>query len=194
MRTIRTKVYNFEELSSDAKAVAIEWYKKDDKFYLDFFNDDAKEQIENAGFYDNVKLQYSLSYSQGDGLSFSCNKVKESLLLSFFAEILGENKVKIAKIILENCSFENTGNNGNNYCYASRNDIEFICESYKSDIDNIDNIVSQVESKIKDVYMNLCENLEKQGYSDIEYQRSDEAVIESIIANEYEFTVNGNRF
>ena len=191
MRAIRTKVYKFEELNNDAKAVAIEWYKKDDEVYLDFFNDDAKRQIDEAGFYDDVELQYSLSYSQGDGLSFSCNKVKESLLLSFFAEILGENKEKTAKIVIENCSFENTGNKGSHYCYASTNDIEFICESYKSDIDAI---VSQVESKLQRLYFDLCKDLEKQGYADIEYQRSDEAVTESIIVNDYEFTINGNIF
>jgi hypothetical protein len=195
-RTIKTKVYKFEELSEQAKAVAIEWYKKDDEVHLDFFNDDVKEQIEKAGFYDDVELQYSLSYSQGDGLSFSCNKVEESLLLSFFAEILGKNKEKTAKIIIDNCSFENTGNKGSNYCYASTNDISFELENYGTNYnkDNIDAIVSQVEKKLQRLYFDLCKDFENQGYKDIEYQRSDEAVTESIIANEYEFTINGNRF
>lgn len=194
MRTIRTKVYNFNELSNEAKAVAIENFKNNQEVCLDFFNEECTEQIEEAGFFDDVKLQYSLSYCQGDGLSFSCSKVKESLLLSFFVEILGKNKEKTAKIIIENCIFENTGNNGNHYCYASKNDIEFICENYKSDIDNIDAIVSQVENKLQILYIDLCKKLENQGYSEIEYQRSDEAVMESLIENGYEFTIEGNKF
>ncbi len=196
MRTIRTKVYKFEELNNNAKAVAIEWYKKYDEVYLDYLNDSALEQIEQAGFYDDVELQYSLSYSQGDGLSFSCNEVKESLLLSFFAEILGENKEKTAKIIIENCSFENIGNKGNHYCYASANDITFELDERgrKFESNSINKVVSQVESKLQRLYFDLCKDLEKQGYADIEYQRSDEVVVENIIANDYEFTINGNIF
>ena len=193
MRTIRTKVYTFNELSQDAKEVAIKNYRNKMEIHLDFFNDDAVEQIEKAGFYGDIDLQYNLSYSQGDGLSFSCNGIEESLLLSFFAEILGEGKEKTAKTIIENCSFVNTGNNGH-YCFASKNDIEFIFESYKNDYSNIYDIVRKVESKIENLYMDLCKDLEKQGYADIEYQRSDEAVTETIIANDWEFLSNGKIF
>ena len=193
MRTIRTKVYTFNELSQEAKEIAIENYRDKMDVYLDCFNDDAVEQIEKAGFYDDVKLQYSLSYSQGDGLSFSCSRIEERVLLSFFAEVLGKGKEKTAKVIIENCSFVNTGNDGR-HCFASKNDIEFILESYKNDYNNINNIVKKVETKIENLYMELCEDLEKQGYSDIEYQYSDEAITETLIANEYEFLANGKMY
>jgi hypothetical protein len=150
------------------------------------------EQIENVGFYGDVKLQYSLSYCQGGGLSFSCNNIKESLLLPLFAEILGEGKEKTSKIIIENSYFSNSGSNGY-YCYASRNDIEYIFD-YNIDAPNIENIVLQVETKIQNLYMELCKDLEKKGYEDIEYQCSDEAITETIIANDYEFLSNGKMY
>ena len=193
-RTIRTKIYKFEELSNEAKEVAIENYRNKQEIYLDFFNDNAKEQIEQAGFYDDVELQYSLSYSQGDGLSFSCNRVEESILLSFFAEILGENKEKTAKLIIENCSFENTGNKGSHYCYASTNDITFEFDDYGGKRNNIHEMVSQVEKKLAIKYFDLCKELENQGYKDIEYQRSEENISENLIENEYEFLSNGKQF
>jgi hypothetical protein len=180
MRTIHINIYKFTELNDYAKAIAIKSFRNNQETSLDFFNDDAKEQICEVGFYDDVQLKYSLNYCQGDGLSFSCNKVKESLLLSFFAEILGKNKEKTAKIIMENCNFENDGNNGR-YSYASGSDIEYICQPFNNNISNIDNIVSQVKSKLRILYLDLCKNLENQGYADIEYQKSDEAVTETII-------------
>jgi hypothetical protein len=192
MREIITKVYKFEELSQDAKEVAIEQYRNEDHVYLDCFNDDAVEQIEKAGFYGDIDLQYSLHYCQGDGLSFSCNGIDESLLLSFFAEILGEGKEKTAKLIMENSYFSNSGNTGR-YCFASKNDIEYIFDS-GINAPNIEKIVSQVETKIKNLYMELCKDLENQGYSDIEYQRSDDAITETIIANDWEFLSNGKMY
>jgi hypothetical protein len=194
MRTIRTKLYTFNELSDEAKQVAIEEYRSEDHVHLDFFHDDAVEQIEKAGFYGNVELQYSLSYCQGDGLSFGCDRIEESLLLSFFAEILGEGKEKTAKVIIDNCSFENTGNKGNHYCYASKGDVSYEFDDYYGKRYNVHEVVSQVEKKIENLYMELCKDLEKQGYSEIEYQRSDEAIIETILANGWEFLSNGKMY
>jgi hypothetical protein len=193
MRTVRTKVYKFEELSEDAKQVAIEICRNKDEISLDYFYDNAKEQIENAGFYDDIRIEYSLSYSQGDGLSFSCNKIDEKILLSFFLEILGSEKEKTAKAILDNCSFKNTGNNGR-YCYASKSDIDYSLESYKNDYQNINEIVTKVCENIESLYIELCKDLENQGYSDIEYQRSDEFIIESLIDNDQDYLANGKQF
>ena len=196
MRTIRTKVYKFEELVVDAQQNAIEDYQSKQEIHLDFFNDSAKEQIIEAGFLDDVKLQYSLSYSQGDGLSFSCDRVEESILLSFFAEILGKNKEKTAKLIIENCSFENRGNKGSHYSYASTNDITFELENYGTNYNKsrIEDVVSQVEKKLAIKYFDLCKDLENQGYKDIEYQRSEENVREILIYDNYEFLSNGKQY
>jgi len=193
MRTIRTKIYTFDELSDGAKQVAIQEMRNSKEIHLDWFNDDAKEQINEAGFYDDVELQYSLSYCQGDGLSFSCNRIEERVLLSFFAEILGEGKEKTAKVIMDNCSFVNTGNDGH-YCYASKRDIDYTFESYKNDYKNINQVVAKVLEKIENLYVDLCKDLENQGYKDIEYQYSDECIIDDIQANDYEFLKSGKKY
>jgi hypothetical protein len=192
MRTIRTKVYQFNELNENAKENAIEWYKKDQEIFLDFFNEDAKEQIENAGFKGNIQIQYDLSYSQGDGLSFSCDYYDK--LNELFTEFLGHGKQKTIDCLINNCSFKLKGNNGR-YCYASKSDLDFYLDNYyvKSQ-ENIDEIITQVRQKLEDLYIDLCKDLESQGYKEIEYQYSDEYIIENIISNEYEFTAEGNRF
>ena len=73
-RTIETTVYKFNELSEDAKQVAIAEYR-DGIMYEDleiFMNDELynlfdKYKIEDMG----TTVRYSLSYSQGDGASFT---------------------------------------------------------------------------------------------------------------------------
>jgi hypothetical protein len=57
---------------------------------------------------------------------------------------------------------------------------------------NIHTLVSYIEIDLQNVYIDLCKDLEKQGYEEIEYQFSDECIIEDIQANEYEFTEEGN--
>lgn len=194
MRTIRTKVYQFEELNKEAKQTAIETERNTKEIILDWWNYDAIEQIETVGFIDDIKLQYSLSCSQGDGLSFSCKSIEKSILKSFFAEILGKNKEKTIETIMEYCSFSCTGNSGNHYCYASKSDIRYEFDDYYANHPQIHSIVAKVEEKIEDLYMTLCKDLEKEGYAEIEYQYTDEYIIEDFENNEVEFLANGKRF
>lgn len=194
MRTVRTKIYSFEELSNEAKNFAIENHKNsENELFMDFFKEDCINQIEEAGFYDNIKLQYDLGYSQGDGLSFSCDRVEAKTLLRLFSEILGEGKEITSKVIISNCCFENTGNTGN-YCFASKSDIDFYIDRYDNDFKNCNVIVSKVLEKLENLYIDLCKKLEKNGYSEIEMQNSDEYISEYFISNEVEFLKNGSIF
>ena len=190
MKTIEIELYKFTELSETAKNAAIEKHKENSEIFLDFFSDDCHEQIREKGFKGNIKLQYSLSCSQGDGLSFSCDYFDN--LNALFIEILGTEKQKTIDSIINNISFKCDGNNGR-YCYASKNDITLELDDYchvKSST-NIDNLISKAESKLKDLYIDLCNELEKQGYNDIEHQYSDEYIIETLTENDCYFTIDG---
>lgn len=190
MKIIEIQLYKFNELSENAKNTAIEKYKQNDHIYLDQFDEDCHEQIEKNGFKGNVELQYSLSYCQGDGLSFSCDYFNN--LNDLFIEVLGNGKQKTIDCIINNLSFKCNGNNWR-YCYASRNDISLELDNYyvKSST-NLDNVISKVESKLQDLYIDLCKKLEYQGYKEIEYQYSDEYITEMLINNDFDFTVNGH--
>ena len=62
------KVYNFSELSEDAKEKVKQWYLDDDFRPYEFENiytEDLKYLFNNS----DLKLQFSLSYCQGDGLN-----------------------------------------------------------------------------------------------------------------------------
>lgn len=185
MKTI--EIYKFEELSKDTQNAIIEKKREKTEIYLDFFYDDCIEIIKKNGFYGNVKLEYSLSYSQGDGLSFSFDYYDN--LTQLFTDILGTEKKKTIECIVNNISLNCKGNSGR-YCYAHRNDINLELDNYyvKSS-ENIDNLISKVESKLRDIYIDLCKQLEQQGYSEIEYQLTDEYIIENL--TNYKFTIDG---
>ena len=67
------KVYNFNELNNESKDYAIEKYYETEDYY--FLEDDILEelyQLDKHKIFEEVKLRYSLSWCQGDGLSFKC--------------------------------------------------------------------------------------------------------------------------
>lgn len=195
MRTIEVKLYTFEELSPEAQVKAIKKEREHayENLELYMFNEDAEMQIEEAGF-ENPKLSYSLSYSQGDGLSFKADRYTK--LTEIFIKILGEGKEKTAQLLADNCTQNLTGNRGH-YCYAKRDQIDLYLENHTSSINvvntnNIDTVVNKALTILEDIYMDLCRKLEKQGYSEIEYLTSEECAKETLIINEVEFTENGS--
>lgn len=192
MRIIETEAYTFNELSTEAQAIAINKYREYNQQnvdYLHFFVDDCKEQIEEAGFTD-ITVQYSLNYCQGDGLSFSADSY--SKLGDLINKHLGEGKEDSACIIENNLEFTLSGNKGN-YCYSKKDQLDLYLDYYSSlnDIPNTEELVVKVREELEDIYIDLCGKLKKQGYEDIEYQDSEEAIKETINANEYEFTKEG---
>lgn len=191
MKIIETKVYPFSELNEEAKQVAIEQYRNTISQYinpLDMFNDDCIETLKEKGF-EGIKLQYSLSYSQGDGLSFSAEKYNIDQLLK---SVLGENKEKTASIIKDNLTIVMKGNNGH-YCFASKNDIDIYIETGK-DLPNIEDIIGKIRTMLENEYMSICKELENNGYAELEYRNSDDAIIEIIEDERYYFKENGKQF
>lgn len=198
MKTIKIKVYEFKELSNEAQAHAIEQYrtrKYEDDSVLYFFKESCEEQIKEAGF-SEPELQYSLSYSQGDGLSFSAKaytKIKDLFMLE-----LGAGKERTAQLLTDNTTQILKGNEGR-YCYAHKNQIDLYLENWTSSIncrntDRIDAVITKVCERLENLYIDLCSKLKEQGYEELEYAYSDECIKEDIEANELEFTEDGKRY
>lgn len=84
MRTIRTKVYSFDELSKEAQQIAVKHYLATNYENIELYNFDINctEYAASKGF-NNAKVRYNLSYSQGDGLSFDADIDVEHFLREF---------------------------------------------------------------------------------------------------------------
>jgi len=160
MREIKLKVYNFNELSDEVKQKVIDkWYEEED---YPFLSEDLTEQTkmlldENNVEYDDLKVYYSLSCSQGDGLCF-----------------IGNFKYK-------GHSFKITHNW--RYYFAESVDIVEV----NDEGEEIENHVEE----FKKVYLKVAKEVEKAGYSILEYRMNFEEFNEMCEANEYEFYENG---
>lgn len=195
MRTIRTKVYLFNELSKEAQEKAIEDYRTVNYENIDLsdWQERAIDLIKEKGF-EGIALGYSLGYSQGNGVCFNAESIDYSVLVSFFREILGDKKDKTIDFLINNCSFRLVGYK-NRGSFASKSDLDYyLDDGFKNDISNCEEIIAKVLDKLENYYVDLCRDLQKSGYEEIEYLNSDSYIKESILTNEYEFLSNGKMY
>jgi len=189
MRTIEQKVFEFSELDKKVQEKVIEkWYEKEDYLFLE---SDLKENLkcnEKNIFEDDFKLQYSLSYCQGDGLSITGDIDKEKILNLLSEELKERFKDKIYRI-------SSTGNKGH-YCYHSNQDIVYdldLCD--EDDYDEFHTVFEgEVLPIIQNIYGELCNTLKDDGYSILEYRMSIEEFSEFSDSNDYEYFENGKMY
>jgi hypothetical protein len=164
METVTTKVYNYTELSDEAKEKAREWYKEGDE--LPFLPEDINEQahniINNHKDLDDVVIEnifYSLSYCQGDGLMI---------------EMTGNYKEFHFKV----------KQNGH-YNHERSTTISL----WNDECEEEDH--EEFEEK---VYIPICEELRDFGYDTIESMNNDEFVADALTNNDYQFYSDGSLY
>lgn len=178
-------VYEFSELSDEVKERVIEKHYMDEDY--PFLTEDIEQELQNiAPYWEDVKLNYSLSYCQGDGLSFSGSLNIGKFLDTFFPNLRRKNVVKeyIYKIY-------STGNKGH-YSYASERDIDFDL-NYTSgkEYKRIDKLTDSIIQAVRKDYLRTCKTLEKYGYSILEYRMNNAEFQEFCEANDFKFTEQG---
>ena len=194
MKTItkKYKVYNYTELSKEAKEKVRGTFGEDD---ADFTTEQLKEDFayklqEDYPYFKEAVFAWSLSNCQGDGLSFSCDVDLEKFIDIKISKIRARDKAAILELIYNVLSVGNTGR----YCYAARSDIEFEFNVTDKEYPKIEKKALEIIEKIKDYYITACTKLEKQGYNAYEYLYSDEYAKNTSEANEYTFLENGELF
>ena len=195
METVQINLYTFEELNEDAKIKAIKMQIENnwEFLYLDFLVDEFKEEAENLGFV-NPKFQYSLSNSQGDGLSFSFDYFASEKLYSLIQQVTGKNASWIIDPIY-NCIYSTRGKgNTGYYCYAHEDQIDIRVDlgNYRTwnFYTNVNDVLNEIEAQIITLYMETCYKFEKQAYDEIEYQTGEEFAKETLI-NGMQFLKDG---
>lgn len=170
-RTVRTKVYQFSELSEQAKQKAI-----DSLIDINVYNDWWESTYEDAEKIGLKITSFDLDrnrHAKGEFL-LSANEVAANILRDHGEQC---ETYKTAKEFLESW----------NPVFADYMDEN--SENYES---------SESEDKLKELeddFLNsLLEDYSIMLQNESEYLTSDEAIIETIEANEYEFTQDGKRF
>lgn len=177
MRTVRTKVYKFSELSEKAKERAIEkhydinvdyeWHK--------WTTEEQEERLTALGFV-NPKIMFSGFASQGDGACFICDNVD-------FRVFLDGKYAAFASVL--SCSITHTWR----YYFATSTTVNLNIEDNITDED-YNEIEKAVEEEREKLGNEIYRILEKA----YDYLTSEEAIRETIEANDYEFTKEGNIF
>jgi hypothetical protein len=184
MEELKIKTYKLEELGKEARAKAIQEFGETQELELDFFGEDCKNQIEEAGFRD-VEVRYSLGYSQGDGLCFE-GKVDLKNFLKVH-KITSKYRVLLNKEVSYSLKSKGHQYQHENMVYVESDTTlnELSPEQEKK--------AEELREFIEEARIELCRKLKKQGYDEIEYQQSEAAIVETVTINEYRFLENGSR-
>lgn len=163
-RIIESTVYTFDELTEEAKAVAIENYREGQDF--PWLSDDMSNYLEELLAKHKItyeftpNLYYSLSYSQGDGAMFE------------------------GKLFWKAWQIE-VKQSGHYYHENSKTYWNSVSVKTGKDITN------QAAKQFDDLYIEICKAVAKYGYDSMEAQNADENISTYLLEMDYEFTAEG---
>lgn len=196
MRVAQTKVYTFDELSQDAKQKALEdnAYINVEHDWYDYLLEEWRAKLEASGFTE-ADIQFSGFYSQGDGASFTASVdlvewLKSRKLANKYRALYEQAKLGYITASIDRVSslyvHENT--------IKADIDTHYIDVDYDTDRKRYDLIEKQAE-EVENILQEDARDVSKIIYRELEneydYLTSEEAIKETILANEYEFTEGG---
>jgi len=199
MRTIEKQLYTFDELNDKAKAKALEkLYDINTTFdWQDCVYDEFKCDASNAGFNVN-QIYYSGFWSQGDGAMFEYD-TEDKLRIEFIKSLnLSPMREKwLTDLTYANCSGKHSGHYYHSKCVS--HSITFEADGahwlqYPNINKWIESYYEHFYEFIVDKYENLCDNLYTSLEKEYDYLTSEEQIIETIKANDYEFYEDGTMY
>lgn len=197
-------VYKYNELSNSAKEKVKEWYLQGQEPFI--FSDDCKQDLYNLFGNNDLDVQYSLGYCQGDGFNiygkidaeniFNClEKHNGGTQLAKFENVLTEKEKKTILHYAEECGEIELPMNSR-YCYSLADYID-IAEDWEYKLVDYKNLNTEVikkfEKLVRDIFRTLCRSYEKWGYEYF-YEISEEDLEEMCEVNEWEFLEDGTIF
>jgi hypothetical protein len=191
-------IYEFNELDDKAKKVAFDIIKDiivDDR--LSFFQDDCYEVLKDVyNLLDVKRVSYDLSFSQGDGLSFTCDNFNSvTINEAIFNDEATPKAVKHNIKKLGDHLQVNTTENKGRYAYAHSNQVSIHLDGFNDDLVK-DLLPEYMENQLQEAYakqyLKICKQLEDNGYS--LYNVTMEEVAEMADINGYEFYQDGRQY
>lgn len=201
MQTITTEVFNLNELSDSAKERARNWYRQatdSDNYWSESVIEDAKEIGKLLGI-EIKNIYWSGFCHQGQGACFEGNFYAFNLKPGAVKEYAPQDaelhriaaEFEIAAGMFPSASFS-VKHRGH---YQHERCTDFTVNITDNDGNEID---TQAAAEAQDALIEASKDLMRWIYrtleKEYEYQNADEQVDESILANEYTFTEDGERF
>lgn len=205
--TIHYEVYNYNELSAGAKEKVKQWWLETQDSYG--FTEMVKEDLKCLFGDNDLDVQYSLAYCQGDGFNiygeiyaeniFEClEEHRAGTQLAKFEDVLTDKEKKtilhyageVGRIKLPMNS---------RYCYSLADYID-IADDWEYDLENYSGysninkkVLEKFEALVREIFGTLCKSYEKEGYEYF-YEIDEETMEELCEANGYEFLEDGTIF
>lgn len=195
MRIIETKVYQFEELSSKAKDVAINAARECLEFsdYAGYSIEDAKTIAALMGW-DIAEVHYSGFYSQGDGACFVGamhykNNCLEAVQAYAPTDAVLHDVAKRWYALQNGNGFALSAYVGHSGWYSHEYCTEFECFDSRAQTGYTES--TAIEAEIKEIAREFMHWIYKQLQNEFEFQTSDSTIAEMLINNDCEFTADG---
>jgi hypothetical protein len=208
MRTVRTKIYKFNELSNEAKQKAIEKYR-DNNIDYQFSFDEITGSVKKMAELFNLKFgrEYTdlrTGHIEDNILQLSGTRLYKYLMNNYYDDLFTPKYIKIVDKVVKYRQFICKVIKGRDKDYTQiysknkrTNDCVLTGICYDNDIlqpvydflkkpsknTTFEDIVNDIESAISKTFRN-----------EEEYINSDEYIIEEIEANDYEFMADGKMF
>lgn len=184
MRTEQVKIYKFDELDDSAKERARAWYRGCGDVYS--WGDESVESLKKFAEWFGIRIRdYSLggSDNRSQGVKFDLNV--DDWLADEYDETHGMRGVRLWKYLNNqfmlpdlsgNCPF--TG-----YCMD-----EVLLDAVREFMERPHDV------NYTELMTECIDRFVKEYAAEVDYEYSDEAVDENILANEYEFTEDGEHW
>jgi len=197
MKTVEIGVFQFNELSEDAKEKARNWYRNGafdypwHEYTIDEFKEGQKE-------FEVEKVYFSGFWSQGDGAMFEYSGISDEYKEALIDGLKLPNWKK--RVLKKYADISCNGKHSGHYYHERSCSQSFNIEAdngaqYYQNIENlIDSVSSDIEEAIEQNYISIAKDLYRTLEKEYDFLNSDEQVDESILANEYEFTEDGKRY
>lgn len=214
MKTIRTKVYQFNELTEKAKEVAINWYRNsNDDGYL--YSDEIIESVKAVCELFNLKTGREWSNIRTSHIDDNIMELKgirlykyivnnywNSLFKRKYLGCIGDNRVIKHRMSKTNFYDMKKGArvNSSNFIYSNiQYDNSCTLTGVCYDMDILQPVYDFLEkpntsTTFEDLMNEIESAISKTFQQNEDWVNSDEYITEQIEANEYDFTKDGNRF
>jgi hypothetical protein len=192
--TKQYNVYSIEDVKNDEalKEKVLDKYHDInvvfDGWYVGVY-EDWIEDLKNYGFED-VKIYFSGFWSQGDGACF----ISKDINLTLLAEKLNfsTREINIIKALQEQGYIYSELTHNSQY-YHEYSTCFVIYDGYtRATWKRILKIVARLESAIKNLIIRLSKGIYRDLQKEYEYLTSENAILETLEINDYEFTEDGN--
>lgn len=192
---ICVKVYEYDELSPEAQETAREWWTGEG---FDFWDEPSIEDAKVCGAQFGIEvdeIHYSGFWSQGDGACFegfySFKKGGVRAIKEHAPQDQELHRIAVRLSALQKRYFygltarvKHEGRYSHEHC--TRIYVENTCNPNNE-------APAEVEEEVSDLLKDFMRWIYRQLREEYEYQVSEEAVAETLMANQYEFFVDGKR-